>query len=160
MDQSIENELQNLVNNPLKLAETLMPGYSNDLEKLIDQVINKAKTRFNYEYLVQSFKESGLSAADEFADYLVRAIVIEFGTSLDFESGLDNCEARLREVNIPFKIEELKQIVEQLLPVLKKELGALQKMNYLIRQTTPIDKIIQKISKEIEIETDEIGDVL
>jgi hypothetical protein len=160
MDQNLENELQNLFNNPEKLAEVLMPGYSNDIQKIIDQIIKSAKTRFNYEWFVQSFKESGLNAADEFADYLVRAIVLEFGASLDFESGLDNCESRLREVKIPFKIEELKQIVEQLLPVLKKELGAIQKMDYLIRQSTPIDTIIQKISKEIEIETDDIGDVL
>jgi hypothetical protein len=160
MDQNFKYELQKLMNNPLKLAELLMPGYSKDIEKIIDQVINSAKTRFNYEWVVQSFKDSGLESAEDFADYFVRVIVIEFGISLDFESGFDNCKERLNEVNFPFKIEDLKQIVDQLLPVLKKELGAIQKINYLTREATTIELIKEKIKKEIEIQVDDFGDIL
>jgi hypothetical protein len=160
MDQNFKFELQKLMNNPLKLAELLMPGYSKDIEKIIDQVINSAKTRFNYEWVVQSFKDSGLKSAEDFADYFVRVIVIEFGISLDFESGFDNCKERLNEVNFPFKIEDLKQIVDQLLPVLKKELGAIQKINYLTREATTVELIIEKIKKEIEIQVDDFGDIV
>ena len=160
MDQNVIDELQNLMNNPFKRAELLMPGYSKDIQKIIDQVVNSSKTRFNYEWVVQSFKDSGLETAEEFADYFVRAIVIEFGTSLDFESGLDKCEQRLIDVNFPFEIGELKQIVDQLLPVLKKELGAIQKMNYLTREGTPVELIIEKIKKEIGIQVDDFGDIV
>lgn len=157
MDKNLQNELQNLMNDPLKRAEALMPGYGKDLEKIIDQLIASAKTRFNYDALVQSFRDSGLNQANDFADFFVRAVVIEFGISLDYESGLDSCENKLREINLPFKREELIQITQQLLPVLKKELGASQKLNYLSRELTPIDVMIQKISKEVEIETDDLG---
>jgi hypothetical protein len=129
MEQDFTNELHNLLNDPIKRADLLMPGYSSELGKIIDQVIASAKTRFKYHFLVQAFQDAGLDQAPDIADFFVRSVVIEFGISLDFESGLDNCEFRLREIELPFKKEELKQITQQLIPDLKKELGAIQKLN-------------------------------
>ncbi|MEY3498849.1 MAG: hypothetical protein RL308_518 [Bacteroidota bacterium] len=157
MNKNYLESLQNLLNDPSKRAEVLMPGYSKHLEKIIDQIIASAKTKFKFDTLVQSFQQYGLNQVNDFADYFVRAVVIEFGISMDFESGLDNCEQRLREIEFPFIKEELKQITQQLLPALKKELGAIQKINYLSRELTPIDVIIEKIKSEVEIKTDDLG---
>ncbi len=160
MDSNLGEELNKLLNNPIELNELLVPGYKKDLEKIINQVIEKSKTRFNYQGVCKSFKDSGLKAPEEFADYFLRAIVIEFGISLDFETGFENCEERLREVNFPFKSDELSEISKQLIPLLRKELGAIQTMNYLIKQSTPIEVIIEKIKKDIEIKTNEFGEVV
>lgn len=151
------NQLQELMNDPIKKAEILMPGYYTDIEKLIDQIIASAKTKFNYNALLESSKNYGLDQSADYADYLVRAMVIEFAVALDFESGLQNCEDRLREVHFPFNKEELSQFTRQLFPVLRKEMVAIRKINELIQKSTPIDLIIRKIRNQVEIKTDELG---
>lgn len=160
MDSYMKEALFNFLNDPATRAEILIPGYKEDLKKIIDQVISSAKKRFNYSRMVDSFEKSGFKNANDIADYFVRAVVIEFGISLDHESGFDNCEYRLNEINFPFRREELKQVCDQLLPVLRKELGAIQKLHYLSRDLTPIEEMINKIRKEIEIETDDLGTIL
>lgn len=157
MDTNIQDQLQKLMNDPLKRAEILMPGYSKDLEKIIDQVIARAKTKFNYQALLSSFTQSTVENVEIFADYLVRAIVIEFGMALDKESGMENCVNQLRSNNHPFSRENTIEVANLLYPVLKKEFGAIQKLNYLSKELTPIDVIIEKISKEVEIKTDDLG---
>ena len=160
MDSNLEGKLNKLINDPIEINELLAPGYKNQLEKIINQIIEKSKTRFNYQGVCKSFKDSGLEEPEEFADYFIRAIVIEFGISLDFESGFENCEERFREVNFPFKSNDLREISKQLIPLLRKELGAIRTMNYLIKQSTPLEVIIEKIKKDIEIKTNEFGEVV
>jgi len=157
MDQKKQDFLHELMNNPRKRAELLMPGYSKDLEKIIDQVIASAKTKFNYQVLLSSFSQCTEENAEIFADYLLRAIVVEFGMALDKESGMENCINQLRSNNHPFSRENTIEVANLLYPVLKKEFGAIQKLNYLSRELTPIDEMIEKIRKEVEIKTDELG---
>jgi hypothetical protein len=48
-----------------------MPGYSKDIEKIIEQIFASAKTRFNYEQILTAFGDSNDGTAEIFADYLV-----------------------------------------------------------------------------------------
>jgi hypothetical protein len=48
MYSNLEGKLNKLLNDPIEINELLGPGYKNQLEKIINQIIEKSKTRFNY----------------------------------------------------------------------------------------------------------------
>ena len=156
MDSEFNEKLMKLMDSPIELGEVLMPGYKDDLSKIIELIIESAKKRFNYENLLLIFNEISEENSEIYADYLVRTIVIEYGTALDQESGLSNCKMRLSEVTFPMNATQVELVCEQLFQVLKKEFGAIQKMNYLTKKSIPISEIINKIKPEIEINEDDL----
>lgn len=157
IEKNIQNQVRNEINYNQKTVEALYSGYAKNLEKLIDQVIASAKTKFNYSALLSGFPNYNEEKAEIFADYLLRVIVIEIGTALDKESGLENCLNKLVQEKFPLSQEDIKKIAEMLYTVLKMEFGAIQKLNYLSRELTPIEVMIEKINKEVEIKTNDLG---